>query len=452
MRYALCVLVLSATAACFSGEDKAPVPEKAAIAEAEKTIRGVFKDDYAKPAPADRSALAQKLLSQGVQEQKDFPSKYVLLRDARDLAALAGDALAACNAATEMAKAFSVDLLEEKGTALAKTEPAARTPETAEPLATQYAELADDAIAADKFELAVKALNKANAAAMVARNIPLINLLRAKGQKLAAIQREHSTALAALKTVKEKPDDPAANLAVGKYICFAKEAWEAGLPYLAKGSDSTLKAIAEKELAKPRQGEEQEALADAWSSFGEKQPMPAKAVCFCRARHWYQQAKAKLTAFAQTKVTAKAAQLWDALEKLDPEGKGAAALPTPKLAYKGQEESVSDGKECIRHMLTITNRYDYPDEIFGSSPDLPQMGPRKDTPRIVVDVCEANGRLITAVYPFPDNGYMDGISFSWKKGETPSSQVYVVLHDRKAKRKYKSNLVTIDQPKPKAQQ
>jgi hypothetical protein len=115
----------------------------------------------------------------------------------------------------------------------------------------QYAQLADAAVAADKFELAAKALNRANAAATVAKSVPLVNLYKAKTQKLAALQRDYSAATAALKRVNEKPDDAAANLSVGRYLCFAKGAWDAGLPYLTKGSEPELKDLAEKELAKP---------------------------------------------------------------------------------------------------------------------------------------------------------------------------------------------------------
>ena len=305
MRYALCFLVLSG-AVCFSAEEnsaaKPPVPEKAAVAEAEKKIRDMFKADYAKATPSDRAALGDKLLSQGIEEQKDLPSKYVLLRDARDIAAATGDATKAVKAVSEMAKAFAIDAFAEKTAALAKAEVAARTADAAEPLARQYAELADEALAADKHEIALKALSKASTAATTAKNVPLVNQLREKAQKTQAMQREYTAASSALKTVAEKPDDPAANLAVGKYICFFKEAWDAGLPYLAKGSDSALKAIAEKDVAKATGAEEQAALADAWQATAEKQQGTIKSGCMARACYWYEQAGPKLTGLQRTKV------------------------------------------------------------------------------------------------------------------------------------------------------
>ncbi|HSI35399.1 MAG TPA: hypothetical protein VK986_17595, partial [Tepidisphaeraceae bacterium] len=60
------------------------------------------------------------------------------------------------------------------------------------------------------------------------------------------------------------PDDPAANLAVGRHWCFDLNAWPAGLPKLARGSDPALKALAERDLAGPKAGAPLADLADAW--------------------------------------------------------------------------------------------------------------------------------------------------------------------------------------------
>src|SRR5262245_40431958 len=72
-------------------DKKSDIPDDAALKEAEKTIKSLFKEDYAKRSPADRIALAKNLLKQGV-ETKDSPAaRYVLFRESQEIAAKAGD-------------------------------------------------------------------------------------------------------------------------------------------------------------------------------------------------------------------------------------------------------------------------------------------------------------------------------------------------------------------------
>ena len=77
-------------------------------------------------------------------------------------------------------------------------------------------------------------------------------------------------------TLKEKPDDPDANLIVGKYQCFTKGDWDKGMPMLAKGSDEKWKALAEKDIAGADSANEQVKLGDAWWDVSKE-----------RAVYWY---------------------------------------------------------------------------------------------------------------------------------------------------------------------
>ncbi len=62
---------------------------------------------------------------------------------------------------------------------------------------------------------------------------------RSQGRRSACHSGKRKSAQSQEK-LKESPDDPAANLAVGSYLCFNKDQWERGLPMLAKGSDPAL--------------------------------------------------------------------------------------------------------------------------------------------------------------------------------------------------------------------
>jgi hypothetical protein len=72
-------------------KNRAPVPDAKALAEAEKLVKDLFKEDYSKKSTADRSALASRLLEQARQVKDDRASQYVLYRERQDLLAQVGD-------------------------------------------------------------------------------------------------------------------------------------------------------------------------------------------------------------------------------------------------------------------------------------------------------------------------------------------------------------------------
>ena len=121
MRTLLCTLVTigwlhlaALPASSQEAADRKAVPDAAAQAQAEKLIRDVFKDEYARTSAADRLNLARKLLQQGIDTVDDPASRFVLFREARDLAAQAGDLETALTAVDEMARFFQVSAPEMK--------------------------------------------------------------------------------------------------------------------------------------------------------------------------------------------------------------------------------------------------------------------------------------------------------------------------------------------------
>lgn len=87
--------------------------------------------------------------------------------------------------------------------------------------------------------------------------------------------------------LKENPDDPDANATVGKYLGLETGQWEKAIPLLAKGSDSTLKRLAEHESQPHEQGIQMVGLADEWLSAGKKFPLRDRKKFEERAIIWY---------------------------------------------------------------------------------------------------------------------------------------------------------------------
>src|SRR5438552_9706546 len=108
-------------------EQKSPIPTVAAQKEAEKVIRDIFKDDYAKKAETDRGALARKLLNQAGQTKDDLASRYVLLRETRDIAVQGGDLDLALKAVAQIAAGFEGEVSSMKSAVLTAAAKAART-------------------------------------------------------------------------------------------------------------------------------------------------------------------------------------------------------------------------------------------------------------------------------------------------------------------------------------
>src|SRR5207244_9680278 len=97
---------------------KNPIPDEDAVKQAEKAVREQFKKEYAKKLPADSVALAEKLLQLAIDTKDDMTARYVLLCEARDLAAGGGKALLALKAVDELTEGFAIDTLETKQAAL----------------------------------------------------------------------------------------------------------------------------------------------------------------------------------------------------------------------------------------------------------------------------------------------------------------------------------------------
>jgi WD40 repeat protein len=125
--------------------------------------------------------------------------------------------------------------------------------------------------------------------------------------------------------------------------------------------------------------------------------------------------------------------------KADPAG-----LPLPILAFRGKEDSKSGGREYTRYTFTIANRRDFPAELFTLSPDLPPIGLNRNASRTIVSLYNANGAYLYGFAGLQSSDGLDGIWFVVEKGQAAPKEVYVVVHDRKLDRKYKSNLVRIE--------
>ena len=280
-----------------------PVPDGAEQQEKEKLVRDTFKADYARKTSAEQIALAKKLVEVG-QATNDKPvERFVLFREARDLAAGAGDVSTALKAIEALAQGYDVDPLAMKVDVLNRIAGSATTMAVARPLADQYFALVDQLVAKDDYATALSLLAQVEALARKLTNgLPLLNQAEARTKFLREVQAGYAEVTAARATLKEKPTDPAASLAVGKFYCFTKGDWERGLPLLAAGTEAAFKTLAQKELGGPATPAAQAELGDAWYDLAKTETGPAKLSFQRRAYFWYEQAVAGLTGITKTQT------------------------------------------------------------------------------------------------------------------------------------------------------
>jgi WD40 repeat protein len=186
---------------------KLPVPTDAEQIAAKKLIKDIFKEEYAKREPAARQALAAKLLQKGLETTDDKSVRFVLFREARDLAAQGSDQAAASQAVDQMVKEYAVDALDMKVIVLRALTAAADTAEANEALAEWALALADDAVAEGSYETALRLLEGADPAARKAKNVALVTQVQAKRKRVEELRKEgedvEGVAARQLKMVKD---------------------------------------------------------------------------------------------------------------------------------------------------------------------------------------------------------------------------------------------------------
>lgn len=397
-----------------------PVPAEADLAAALKLIQDLFKEDYAKSALADKRALADKL-SQQAQETKDDPAaRFVLLRESRDLYAQSGNLPESLRAVDALTREFEVSGPALKAEVIEKTTPANAA--DAKAVVEAALPLLDEAIAADDLDAAARITAAALAAARKSQSVPLVGQVQSRSKELDKLKASFEKVQAAREALKKNADDPEANLAVGKHLCFVKGDWDKGLPYLAKGSDEKIKSLAQKDLAIPTDTAKQLELADAWYDLAASQDV--KVPLQMRALRWYREAGPQVSGLSKTKVDKRLAELEKIAEsrtdrtRIFAEIRRAIAARTVKkwpivgggFAQQTFEDIPADGAILVGFRYTTTGNGQYPGvvqpiwltpkgQVYGKVYGAPERG------AVAQEVKAKPGYAVGAVYTRGGGGF-----------------------------------------------
>ena len=270
---------------------RVPVPAEDDRAKSLALLREVFSSEIdAAKKPEQKAQLAGKLLRQALDSRRGSADQYVLLRVARDLATSAGDPVRAASAIEKMTAAFDVDPASLHFAASRKLRKKVRSADQRKSFVRVLIRWADEAVESDDYKTAQALLKTALVMARKGRETDLVRDLAARQKEVGSSAKRYAKAKLALEKLRDRPKDPAANLAAGRYYCLVKGDWKKGIPMLALGGESELARLGRNELAARDGDQDTLALADGWFALAEGAASDVKEALLSHAARWYQEA------------------------------------------------------------------------------------------------------------------------------------------------------------------
>ncbi len=173
--------------AMAAGGGKAKVPADDKLKTAEAAVKEEYKRLYSRSGiQSYQEELARKLLADGPKVTDDDAKRFVMLREARDLAAGAGNLRAASAAIEQMAAYYQLDVLKMKIEMLKKAADGARGPEQFRDVVLLCLNLADEARQTRRTAEARQAVEIAIEAARNSKSRALMQQAAAAEQKLGS--------------------------------------------------------------------------------------------------------------------------------------------------------------------------------------------------------------------------------------------------------------------------
>jgi hypothetical protein len=248
---------------------KGVVPGAKAVEEASKGVDEKFSDQIAAAkTPGRRAAVAWKLL-QAAAEETDAAARYALLMTVRELGTEGSDLQTAALGIDAIDHYFIIDRWKELMGAAAAISKTMSVPEQRYAMVVTTRRLAEQAMGMDRYDLGRMLAELGVGAAKAATDPMLLKDAEAMLQAVKEMEVAYWEARGGAEVLAKFPEDAAANLKVGRFKCFLKGDWKAGLPLLVKGSDKGLAELAKRDLAGAAAVEERLKIGDGWWELAE---------------------------------------------------------------------------------------------------------------------------------------------------------------------------------------
>jgi hypothetical protein len=282
-----------ALALLLAQDPRVPVPADDALAKAEKSLPR-------NEAPSLK--LARSLWEQARETKNDDPLRYVLFREAADVAARAGAVDTMVGALAELYGAYDIVGVSLKESFHVKIDAAVK-PEDYRRLADAHLNLAQEAIVHDQYDIAGKMAQAALSLGRKSKDDALVTRAAAAVKSTNDAKAGFEKARKAEEALAAAPEDPAANLLWGEWLCLIKGRWDKGLPFLTKGPDGPLRTAAVREFSSSAEVASLVDVADGWWDLAEREKNPARrAQLLAHARVVYASALTRSTGLIRAKI------------------------------------------------------------------------------------------------------------------------------------------------------
>ena len=295
------------------------MPPAEAIQSAEAQLKETHKDQLAAATKGDaRTALVEQFLRLA-NSTSAAEDRFACFALATQLAVEAKDLSLALRAIVAWREAFDLEpeagTLKRKPSAASLSWPSLQEKPERKETAMLLASTMDEQMLTEHYDVAHLLLDATLAMLTKMREPVMLKELKNREVEMKTWTKLWSEAREAKATLAAMPDDAAANLTMGRYLCLVRNDWQAGSQHLIRGSDTLLQSAAKKELAAPvtRRGRQME-LADAWWHIGDQE----KDKSFCLSQNrlgrttppvGFVSALPELPAAARNKTQAKITQL-----------------------------------------------------------------------------------------------------------------------------------------------
>lgn len=279
-------------------DQRLPVPDDTALQTAAALVREVYSAEYqAAGKPEQRRALAKKMLSEAAALAAEPAGLFALYRSAREIAAQAGDLDTSFQANRMLTETYQVDSLPAERQIVEQAAAAMHSQQDWKSLSDHALRVGDLALREDDFAGAQRLYSLALSAARQADCRDRLARVYQRQEWWKSTQLAYHRVSRQMHVLVRKPDDAAANAAVGRYLALVKHDWERGLPMLARGDEADLAQLAQRDLRSATTPEEQLRLADGWwdwseHAFGQLERDGARQ----RAAQWYRRVLPQLSA------------------------------------------------------------------------------------------------------------------------------------------------------------
>ncbi len=279
---------------------KHQVPGKEERAKLEKRVRAMFPREFGKPPSRENvRELLDFLCQEAASSTVNADDRFILLSEALTCAFTVRDFSRGAEIVDHMEEAYEVDPLSLRSYFFGKVAEAATKQEDRKSLAVCAMALADQALALQQWEKAAEAVELARKQIryLVAKDLQVAVDFR--GRRLADLQGQWESIMAARKQRQTTPDDPSACLVEGRYRCFYEGDWEGGLPILAKSGDKQLSELARMDL---EAGGRERAIEKGTAWYETAKNNNEYAAGLSRASYYYRLVTENVPAIEQEKI------------------------------------------------------------------------------------------------------------------------------------------------------